>query len=162
MLAFRLSRAIGTADSHQEVPNMTSPAIADELQGFVEQYEAAWNSHNADALSGFFTDDADVIMGPEPVVASRSSILAWWKAYFRAVKPETRMALTIAATRLVKPGVAVIDVVASRDDLARAAPRARGTWVVVHDGAAWRVAAMRGLPPEGGTGGPAMRERATY
>jgi uncharacterized protein (TIGR02246 family) len=141
---------------------MTNSTTAGELQGFVEQYEAAWNSHRAEDLSGLFTDNADMIAGPEPTVAGRSEILAWWRAYFRNVKPGTRMALTIESARLLQPGVAVMNVVASRDDVARATPRARGTWVVVNDGQAWKVAASRFLPPVGGMSGPAMRENVTY
>lgn len=82
-----------------------------------------------------------MIVGPEAAVAGKGELFAWWTAYFQHVKAGTRMALTIKSSRLVHPDVAVIDVLALRDDLGDVAPRVRGTWLVVNGGQSWKVAA---------------------
>ncbi|MCA9822263.1 MAG: SgcJ/EcaC family oxidoreductase, partial [Dehalococcoidia bacterium] len=66
---------------------MTDETIDSELRRFVVQYEVAWATHDADVLSGLFTDDADIISGPEPRVAGRKAIREWWAAYFEHVEP---------------------------------------------------------------------------
>lgn len=57
----------------------TAPVTAESagLRKLVEAYQIAWNTHDASALSAFFTVDADMIMGNGPIQEGRTAIENW-------------------------------------------------------------------------------------
>jgi len=41
---------------------------AEDVRAWVDEYEESWNTHDAAALAGFFSEDADFIVGNGPRV----------------------------------------------------------------------------------------------
>lgn len=123
------------------------------VAALVEEYLTSWNEHDPSALATFFTQDADMIMGSDPVALGRGAIERWWRAYFSRQEPERRVEIVIQALRLIAPDVAVLNVTTTtggpnaQGNQLRSR-RARGTWVVVRQSDRWRISAMRGMPTE--------------
>jgi len=120
---------------------------------FVEAYRTTWNGHDPSDLAAFFTEDADMIMGTDPISVGRRAIQRWWQDYFSRQEPGRHVAIVTHAVRLISPEVAVLNVTTTTEGLdARgeelSSRDARGTWVVVREGGTWRIAAMRGMPTE--------------
>lgn len=123
------------------------------VRAFVQAYRTIWNGHDPSALATFFTEDADMIMGIDPVALGRGAIEGWWRGYFDRQEPERQLAIAVHAVRLITPDVAVLNVVTTtggRNEKGQALQprRARGTWVVVRASGSWRISAMRGMPTE--------------
>jgi len=123
------------------------------VRALVEAYRATWNEHDSSALAGFFTQDADMIMGTDPVSLGREAIQGWWREYFARQEPERRVTIVIHAVRLIAPDIGVLNVTTTtggRNAQGEELPerKARGTWVVVHERDTWRISAMRGMPTE--------------
>jgi len=123
------------------------------VRGLVEAYRTTWNGHDASDLAAFFTQDADMIMGSDPIALGRGAIEAWWRDYFARQEPERHVAIDVQALRLITPDVAVLNVTTTtggRSAQGEELPsrKARGTWVVVLERGTWRIAAMRGMPTE--------------
>jgi uncharacterized protein (TIGR02246 family) len=122
------------------------------LSTFVEAYRSTWGQHDPSALGRFFTEDADMIMGTDPVSVGRVAIEEWWADYFERQERGRQVEIAIHSIRLVTPDVAVLNVTTTTGgsngigDLQ--ARRARGTWVVVHQAGKWHISAMRGMPTE--------------
>lgn len=123
------------------------------VRALVEAYRTTWNEHDPSVLATFFTQDADMIMGSDPVAPGREAIQGWWRNYFARQEPERHVAIDVHALRLITPDVAVFNVVtttggrnAQGDGLK--SRKARGTWVVVRQNGMWRISAMRGMPTE--------------
>ncbi len=49
---------------------------------FVEAYQQIFNTRNAAALSEFFTEDADVVVGNLLEAKGKQAIQNWWHSYF--------------------------------------------------------------------------------
>jgi uncharacterized protein (TIGR02246 family) len=119
----------------------------------IDAYRTTWNGHNASDLAEFFTEDADLIMGTDPIAAGREAVEAWWQGYFARQEPERHVAIEVQAVRLIAPDVAVVNVATTTQGQSAQGEElrsreARGTWVVVRKGASWRISAMRGMPTE--------------
>ena len=128
----------------------TSDSVA--VSTFVKAYRSAWGRHDPSALGRFFAEDADMIMGTDPVSVGRGAIEEWWADYFERQEPERRVDIAIRSLRLVAPDVAVLNVTTTTGGRSRSGDlqprRARGTWVVVHQAGKWHISAMRGMPTE--------------
>ena len=130
-----------------------APEDSAAVRELVEAYRTTWDRHDASDLAEFFTEDADMIMGTDPIALGREAIEAWWKNYFERQEPQRQVAIEVRALRLIVPDVAVLNVTttthgrtAQGEELR---PRdARGTWVVAREGGVWMIAAMRGMPTE--------------
>jgi len=123
------------------------------LRERVEAYRKAWNRHDASAVAAFFTEDADFVMGNQPLKRGRQGIRDWWRDYFARQEPERGLTLVLNAVRFVAADVAVINVATTtggRDGLGQELParRFRGTWVLARQGGTWLISAMLGLPAE--------------
>lgn len=123
------------------------------LRGHIDAYKTAWNSHDASALSAFFNDRADLVMGNQPEAVGRQAIETWWRDYFSNQEPERRLTLDVQSVRFVAPDVAVVNVTTTtggRDQNGRAllSRRFRGAWVVHRQRGEWLISAMRGEPTE--------------
>ena len=132
---------------------MDEASLREVLEVLVAEYQASWNEHDAKALTEFFAGDADLIMGTGPTIGGREAIQEWWTVYFDRVEAGSRAAFLVDDIRPVGSDAAVVNVTAAQhgdqQDRDRVIPLARGTWVMVRAGEAWRVAAMRGQPLEG-------------
>jgi uncharacterized protein (TIGR02246 family) len=123
------------------------------VRALVEAYRTTWNQHDPSALATFFTQDADVIMGSDPVAIGWEAIQGSWRDYFARQEPERRVAIDIHRMRLITPAVAVLNVATTTGGRnaqgeTLKSRKARGTWVVVRKGDTWRISAMRGMPTE--------------
>ena len=120
----------------------------------IQAYERVWNTHDADQLAAFFTDDADLVMGNDPRISGRESISGWWGRYFAAISPHRVVTIEVETLRLLTPEVALANVntlTAGRDEKNAELParRARGMWVLIARNGQWLISALRGLPAEG-------------
>jgi uncharacterized protein (TIGR02246 family) len=123
------------------------------VRALVEAYRNTWNGHNPAALAAFFTEDADMIMGTDPISLGRRGIEEWWQAYFARQEPQRQVVIEVHALRSLAPDVALVNVTTttqgrSADGEGLRSRDARGTWVVVRDNGEWEIAAMRGMPTE--------------
>jgi uncharacterized protein (TIGR02246 family) len=123
------------------------------VRALVEAYRTTWNSHDPSDLAGFFTEDADMIMGTDPIALGRKAIEGWWQDYFARQEPQRRVVIEVHALRLIAPDVAVVNVTTTTEGRSTQGEDlrsrdARGTWVVVREDGEWRIAAMRGMPTE--------------
>jgi uncharacterized protein (TIGR02246 family) len=128
-----------------------------ELGQFVKEYEAAWNTHDADVLAVFFTEDSDMLMGAEPRVVGRSKIRDWWDGYFSRIDKGRVGEFSVESMRVIAPGVAILNLNSTTKGQSvetgeiLETRRARGTWVVLRQGNRWRISALRGHSPQGQT-----------
>lgn len=123
------------------------------VRALVEAYRVAWNGHDPSELAAFFTEDADMIMGTDPIALGREAIKGWWQAYFARQEAQRQVVIEVNALRLVSPGVAVLNVTTTTQGRGAEGEElrsrdARGTWVVVRETDTWEIAAMRGMPTE--------------
>lgn len=130
-----------------------SSAPGQELRETVDQYIAAWNTHDPGILAALFAADADMIMGNGPILSGRPAIQTWWRDYFAVQEPERKLTIEIQQTRAIAADVALLNVRTTTGG--RTAPgtelqarKARGTWVLVQRGDDWVISAMRGMPTE--------------
>jgi len=127
-------------------------ALKPGLRAFVDAFEDAFNSHDAAALSAFFTDDADIIVRNSPLVFGRPAIDDQWRAYFSEPRPY-RAIMIVDEIRMIAPDVALINLTATgavEDDIGTESPvrYTRAAWVVMRKAGEWRIAALRVLPSE--------------
>jgi uncharacterized protein (TIGR02246 family) len=125
-----------------------------ELRARVRAYERVWNTHEAAAVAGFFTEDADMIIGNGPRVAGREAIQQWWAGYFVRIAATREATFGIESLQLISHDVALINVnstTAGREEAGQEMPTrlARGTWVMVQRSGDWLISALRGLPALG-------------
>jgi uncharacterized protein (TIGR02246 family) len=119
----------------------------------VEKYQNVWNTHDAAALSLFFTEDADFIMGNMPLINGRDGIKNWWQNYFNKQEPERRLTITLNSLRIITPDVALVNVATTtggQDTQSEKlkSRKARGTWVLNRQNSNWLISAMYGMPTE--------------
>ena len=123
--------------------------VTDDLRKFVRNYRNAFNSFEPAAVSANYTADADIISRNLPAVRGEAAIAKWWRTYFAT--PRVRAGFDVHAVRVVAPGVAIIEVLASSprtDSEGNAIParQAHGAWLVVRHDGTWKIAALRVLP----------------
>lgn len=49
------------------------------LRARVESYRKVWDTHDASAVAAFFTEDADFVMGNQPLKRGRQEIRDLWR-----------------------------------------------------------------------------------
>ena len=130
----------------------TAESLRPDIRAFVRAYEDAFDRHDADALSAFYRDDADVIVRNNPVIHGAREIRNWWTDYFNRPRPY-RVQLIIEEIRMMSADVALLNLVATGarlDSKAELVPvRApRATWVLVREDGRWGIEALRVLPSE--------------
>jgi uncharacterized protein (TIGR02246 family) len=119
----------------------------------VEAYQSAWNTHDATALAVFFTEDADFVMGNQPLIRGREGIQNWWRNYFNGQEPERRLSIMVNSVRIITSDVALVNVTTTTGGQDRQGEKllkrkARGTWVLHRQKGSWLIIAMRGMPTE--------------
>ena len=125
-----------------------------DLDSFLDAYTSAWNEHDGHALSGFFTDDADLIMGSLPRIEGREAIGEWWSSYFSRIDSARHGRFEFSSLKEIAPGVRLANLSSTTYGSGSSGGEletrlARGTWVLVRRGDSWLISAMRGLPAEG-------------
>ena len=128
---------------------------ADELYRFVEQYEEAWQFHDADILGRFFAEDSDMIAGIQPRIVGREAISGWWDQYFARLDSGRLLTISVESVQFLSPDVALINVETttggdhSETNEILQSRKARGTWVVTRKGGVWQISALRAHSPVG-------------
>jgi uncharacterized protein (TIGR02246 family) len=138
------------------VPGATRAQTAADsvaLRARIDAYRTAWNTHDASAVSAFFSDSADLVMGNQPEAVGRQAIQDSWREYFSNQEPERHLTLDVQSMRFVTADVAVVNVATTtggRDQEGRAlrSRTFRGAWVVHRQSGEWLISAMRGEPTE--------------
>jgi len=134
---------------------LAQTAESEQLADFVGRYQAAWQSHDAGRLAGYFTEDADMIVGIQPRIAGQAAIEAWWNGYFSHIDTGRAISISIESFRVLSPDVALLNVETttagthSQTKDALEERKARGTWVLLRRNGDWKIAALRAHSPVG-------------
>jgi uncharacterized protein (TIGR02246 family) len=135
---------VAAASSAPAAP-ATAPAIEVLQRGYVE----AWDRADAGAIAGYFAPDGDFTNPTGFHAQGRADIAAFYAQAFAAGYAGSRGGLTLLRTRLVAPGVMVVDgewsIRGARRPQGGERPGEQGlvTAVLVRTGDAWRIAALR-------------------
>ncbi|HEY0980761.1 MULTISPECIES: SgcJ/EcaC family oxidoreductase [unclassified Schlesneria] len=116
-------------------------AIKERVEGFVKAY----NSHNSDALSGYFTDDATLIDVEGAVIRGKTSIAAQFAEGF-AQSSTYKLDSQIESIRYITPDVAQIEGSSSHTAPNEAPIINRFVSLVVKKDNVWKLAEIRDLP----------------
>ena len=127
-------------------------SLRPEIRAFVEAYEDTFDRHDAEALSAFYRDDADIIVREGPVIHGAQAIREWWRTYFSQPRPY-RVLLIIDDIKVMSDNAAILNVTATgatSDATGQLSPArwARATWVLVREDGEWLIGALRVLPSE--------------
>ena len=117
-----------------------------------EEYLRTFNTRDPVAVSEFFTEDADFIMGNLPRLIGRKAIENWWRNYFAKQEPGRKGRFILKSLRLITADVALVNIettTGSKDKNGGElrTRKARGTWVLHRQkNGKWLITAMRGMP----------------
>lgn len=133
---------------------VTTHDVAAGVRAWVDAYEETWNTHEASAVAGFFSEDADFIVGNGPRIVGRDAIEGWWRSYFSGIDDARKGTFAVASLRAITPEVVVVNIsstTAGQSPSGEALPTrlARGTWIVAQHSGKWQILAFRALPAEG-------------
>lgn len=126
-----------------------------KLHKLVEAYQQTFNTRDAAALSEFFTEDADVVVGNLLEAKGRQAIENLWRNYWRSKfnrqEPGRIGTFTINSFRKITTDVALINllsVTGGRDNLGTKlrTRKARGTWMVHRLNSEWLIASIFMMP----------------
>ena len=100
-----------------------------------EEYLNTFNTRDPAALSEFFTEDADFIMGNLPRLTGRKAIEKWWRNYFVRQEPGRSGTFILKSLRFITADVALVNIetiTGSQDNngVEPGTRKARGTWVL--------------------------------
>ena len=138
----------------------SSAQTVDDSSAFyelVESYQQTFNTRNAAALSRFFTEDADVVVGNLLEAKGRKAIENLWRNYweskFNRQEAGRRGTFTINSLRKITDDVGLINllsVTGGRDSLGAElrTRKARGTWVVHRLSGEWLISSLFMMPAE--------------
>lgn len=119
----------------------------------VEKYQNVWNTRDLTALAEFFTEDADFLMGTQPLIRGRDAIRNSWKNYFNRQEPERRATFIVNSIKMITSDVALVNITSITggkyiQGAKLPTRKARGTWVLHRQNSDWLITAMRGMPTE--------------
>ena len=123
----------------------TAPAVEVLQRGYVE----AWDRADAAAIAAYFAPDGDFTNPTGFHAQGHADIAAFYAQAFAAGYAGSRGGLKVLRTRLVAPGVMVVDgewsIRGARTPQGGARPSEQGlaTAVLVRTDGAWRIAALR-------------------
>ena len=135
--------------------SLAQTSASDSLEEFVRTYEETWQLHDATRLGNFYTADADMIIGIQPIIVGRPAIETWWDVYFSRIDSGRVVSVSIESMRLLSPAIALLNVATttsgnhSATNEVMESRQARGTWVVTSAGGEWKIAALRMHSPVG-------------
>jgi uncharacterized protein (TIGR02246 family) len=122
-----------------------APAVEALRQGYV----AAWDRADASAIADFFVPDGDFTNPTGFHAQGHANIAAFYAQAFAAGYAGSHGGLKLLRTRMVAPGVMLVDgewsIRSARTPQGAARPGERGlaTAVLVRTGGKWRIAALR-------------------
>jgi len=124
-----------------------------ELNKYVQVYQQTFNTRDAAALSRYFTEDADVVVGNLLEAKGRQAVEKWWNSYFAKQEPGRRGTFTVNSLRKITDDVALINllsVTGGKDTLGAElrTRKARGTWVVHRLNSEWLIESIFMMPVE--------------
>ena len=130
----------------------TSTRDEEAIRSRTNEFVAAWNQHNPQAMAKVYQDGADMINPFGRVAKSRSEIEKLFKEEHAGSLKESRMALTPEGLRTLTPDVAVADysfeVTGARDRSGKEISlRGHLTLVLQKQADQWLVAAARPMIP---------------
>jgi uncharacterized protein (TIGR02246 family) len=96
-----------TAEAPANAPADLAAADA-AVRDLVLRLEAGWNSGDAEAFAGPFTDDADYVAINGAHLKGREAIARGHRGIFETIYKGSRNQATIAAVRFLRPDVAVV------------------------------------------------------
>jgi uncharacterized protein (TIGR02246 family) len=128
-------------------PAAAQTAATDEaaVRALVDAYSAAREKGDAAALTALFTADADQLVSSGEWRKGREAVVKGSLA--SSQQTQGKRTFTIETVRLVAANVALVD---SRYDIAQADGTTRrmwAAWLLVKDGPAWKIAAIRNMLP---------------
>lgn len=127
------------------------------VHDFVEKYQHTFNTHDAAALSTFFTEDADFLMFNLPELRGRQAIENLWQSYwqskFNKQEPGRKGKFILNSVKFFSSSVALVNIesiTGGRDSLGveLKTRKARGTWLLHRQNGYWLIAALCGMPTE--------------
>ncbi len=123
------------------------------LYKFIEAYQDTFNTRNAAALSEFFTENADVVVGNMLEAKRRQAIQNWWNSYFAKQEPGRKGTFTVNSLRKISADIAMINILSvtgGRDTsgIELRIRKARGTWVVRRLNSKWLISSISMMPAE--------------
>jgi uncharacterized protein (TIGR02246 family) len=130
-----------------------SVAISD----FITRYQHTYNTHDPEAFSKFYTEDADFLMFTLPELHGRLTIENWWRRYwqsdFNKQEPERRGTFILNSLRFLANDVAIANIesiTGGEDSLGVEIQtrKARGTWILHRQNGNWFISAISGMPTE--------------
>jgi uncharacterized protein (TIGR02246 family) len=136
---------LAAAASSAAAAPATAPAVEVLQRGYVE----AWDRADATAIAAYFAPDGDFTNPTGFHAQGRADIAAFYAQAFAAGYAGSRGGLKLLRTRLVAPGVLVVDgewsIRGARTAQGGARPSEQGlaTAVLIRTGDAWRIAALR-------------------
>lgn len=115
------------------------------VRALVDAYSAARDKGDGAALTALFTADADQLVSSGEWRRGREAVVKGSLA--SSQQTQGKRTFTIETVRMIAANVAVAD---SRYDIAQTDGTTRrmwASWLVVKDGAAWKIAAIRNMLP---------------
>ena len=131
--------------------------VTDEaaVRALVEAYSAARDKGDAAALTALFTADADQLVSSGEWRRGREAVVKGSLA--SSQQAQGKRTFTIDTVRMIAANVALAD---SRYEIAQtdgATRRMWASWLLVKDGGAWKIAAIRNMLPAAPAGAAATR-----
>ena len=128
-------------------PAAAQAPISDDvaIRALVDAYSAARDKSDAAALTALFTADADQLVSSGEWRRGRDAVVKGSLA--SSQQAQGKRTFTIDTVRMIAANVAVAD---SRYEIAETDGTMRrmwASWLVVKDGAAWKIAAIRNMLP---------------
>ena len=137
------------------IMNINLAQDSTELFKRVQEYQHTFNTRDAAALSEFFTEDADVVVGNLLKVRGRQAIEDFWRNYWRSKfnrqEPGRRGTFTINSLRKITDDVAMVNLQSVTSGKNTSGTelqirKARGTWVVHRLNGKWFIASIFMMP----------------
>lgn len=123
------------------------------LRAVPQRIIEAWANHNADRFAEVFTENATLILPGDVFLTSREEIRSFMRNAFSGPFKGTRVTGAPLSIRPLAAGVAVLvtqgGVLAPGDTEPTDARAIRATWVLVKEGADWRIASYQNTPIAG-------------
>jgi uncharacterized protein (TIGR02246 family) len=138
-------------------PAAAQAPVSDDaaVRALVDAYSAARDKGDAAALTALFTADADQLVSSGEWRRGRDAVVKGSLA--SSQQTQGKRTFTIDTVRMIAANVAVAD---SRYEIAQTDGTTRrmwASWLVVKDGAAWKIAAIRNMLPAAPAGAVAPR-----
>ena len=138
-----LAAATALAAAAAQPPGPSADEVA--VRALVARYQEARDKSDGAALTGLFVKDADQLVSSGEWRRGRDAVVKG--SLGSSQQSPGKRAFTLETVRMIAAGVAIAD---SRYDIEQADGTTRrmwASWVLVKDGDAWKIAAIRNMLP---------------